>query len=39
MNEVQRRVVAGAAEEMFGRGGKSAVANASGIEPQHGDQS
>lgn len=29
MNEVQRRVVAGAASEMFGRGGKSAVAAAS----------
>ena len=31
MNEVQRRVVAGAAAEMFGRGGKSAVATASGM--------
>jgi hypothetical protein len=31
MNEVQRRVVAGAAAEMFGRGGKNAVANASGM--------
>ena len=31
MNEVQRRVVAGAAAEMFGRGGKSAVALASGM--------
>ena len=31
MNEVQRRVVAGAAAEMFGRGGKSAVAVASGM--------
>jgi hypothetical protein len=31
MNEVQRRVVAGAASEMFGRGGKSAVATASGM--------
>jgi transposase len=31
MNEVQRRVVAGAAAEMFGRGGKTAVANASGM--------
>jgi transposase len=31
MNEVQRRVVAGAAAEMFGCGGKSAVANASGM--------
>ncbi len=29
MNEVQRRVVAGAAAEMLGRGGKSAVADAS----------
>ena len=31
MNELQRRVVAGAAAEMFGRGGKSAVAHASGM--------
>jgi transposase len=31
LNEVQRRVVAGAAAEMFGRGGKTAVANASGM--------
>ncbi len=31
MNEVQRRVVAGAAAEMLGRGGKSAVASASGM--------
>jgi Rhodopirellula transposase DDE domain len=31
MNEVQRRVVAGAAAEMFGHGGKTAVANASGM--------
>jgi len=31
MNEVQRRVVAGAAAEMFGRGGKTAVATASGM--------
>jgi transposase len=31
MNELQRRVVAGAAAEMFGRGGKTAVANASGM--------
>src|SRR5680860_1214248 len=31
MNEVQRRVVAGAAAEMFGRGGKTAVAAASGL--------
>jgi hypothetical protein len=31
MNEVQRRVVAGAAAEMFGRGGKSWVADASGM--------
>jgi len=31
MNEVQRRVVAGAAAEMFGRGGKTAVALASGM--------
>src|SRR5438477_3311223 len=31
MNEVQRRVVAGAASEMLGRGGKSAVAAASGM--------
>lgn len=31
MNEVQRRVVAGAAAEMFGRGGKAAVATASGM--------
>ena len=31
MNEVQRRVVAGAAAEMLGRGGKTAVANASGF--------
>jgi hypothetical protein len=31
MNEVQRRVVAGAASEMLGRGGKTAVAAASGM--------
>jgi hypothetical protein len=31
MNEVQRRVVAGATAEMLGRGGKSAVAAASGM--------
>ncbi len=31
MNEVQRRVVAGAAAEMLGRGGKTAVAEASGM--------
>jgi transposase len=31
LNEVQRRVVAGAAAEMLGRGGKSAVAAASGM--------
>ena len=31
LNEVQRRVVAGAASEMFGRGGKSWVAEASGM--------
>ena len=31
MNEVQRRVVAGAVAEMLGRGGKSAVASASGM--------
>lgn len=31
MNEVQRRVVAGATAEMLGRGGKSAVALASGL--------
>jgi hypothetical protein len=31
MNEVQRRVVAGAASEMLGRGGKTAVATASGV--------
>jgi hypothetical protein len=31
MNEVQRRVVAGATAEMLGRGGKSAVASASGM--------
>jgi transposase len=31
MNEVQRRVVAGAASEMLGRGGKTAVAVASGL--------
>jgi Rhodopirellula transposase DDE domain len=31
MNEVQRRVVAGAFAEMLGRGGKTAVANASGM--------
>ena len=31
MNEVQRRGVAGAASEMFGRGGKTAVAVASGM--------
>ncbi len=30
LNEVQRRVVAGAAAEMLGRGGKTAVAGASG---------
>src|SRR5579863_5181477 len=31
MNEVQRRVVAGAAAEMLGRGGKTVVAEASGM--------
>jgi hypothetical protein len=31
MNEVQRRVVAGAASEMLGRGGKTAVATASAM--------
>ena len=31
MNEVQRRVVAGATSEMLGRGGKTAVATASGM--------
>lgn len=31
MNELQRRVVAGAAAEMLGRGGKSQVATASGM--------
>jgi transposase len=31
LNELQRRVVAGAMAEMFGRGGKSAVAEASGM--------
>ncbi len=31
MNELQRRVVAGAASEMLGRGGKTAVAVASGM--------
>ena len=31
MNEVQRRVVAGAMAEMLGHGGKTAVANASGM--------
>jgi transposase len=31
VNERQRRVVAGAAAEMFGRGGKTAVATASGM--------
>jgi hypothetical protein len=31
MNELQRRVVAGAMAEMLGRGGKSAVAEASGM--------
>ncbi len=31
MNELQRRVVAGAAVGMFGRGGKTAVATASGM--------
>jgi hypothetical protein len=31
MNEVQRRVVAGAVSEMLGRGGKTAVAEASGM--------
>jgi len=31
LNEVQRRVVAGAESEMFGRGGKSWVAEASGM--------
>jgi hypothetical protein len=31
MNEVQRLVVAGAASEMFGWGGKTAVASASGM--------
>ena len=33
MNEVQRRVVAGAASEMLGRGGKTAVATVSGMSP------
>ena len=31
MNEMQRRVLAGAAAEMLGRGGKTAVASASGM--------
>src|SRR3954451_14569847 len=31
MNELQRRVVAGAAAEVLGRGGKTAVAAASGM--------
>jgi hypothetical protein len=31
MNELQRRVVAGAAAAMLGRGGKTAVATASGM--------
>ena len=31
MNELQRRVVAGAVAEMLGRGGKTAVAAASGM--------
>ena len=31
MNELQRRVVAGASAEMLGRGGKSAVAETSGM--------
>ena len=31
MNELQRRVVAGATAELLGRGGKSAVALASGL--------
>jgi Rhodopirellula transposase DDE domain len=31
LNELQRRVVAGASAEMFGRGGKTAVATASGM--------
>src|SRR5215207_2978088 len=31
MNEVQRRVVVGGASEMLGRGGKTAVATASGV--------
>ena len=31
LNELQRRVVAGATAEMFGRGGKTAVATASGM--------
>jgi hypothetical protein len=31
LNELQRRVVAGASAQMFGRGGKSAVATASGM--------
>jgi hypothetical protein len=31
MNERQRRVVAGASAQMFGRGGKTAVAEASGM--------
>ncbi|MHB1777546.1 MAG: hypothetical protein ACYCU7_16375 [Acidimicrobiales bacterium] len=31
LNEVQRRVATGAAAEMFGRGGESAVAHASGM--------
>jgi hypothetical protein len=31
LNELQRRVVAGASAEMLGRGGKTAVAAASGM--------
>ena len=31
LNELQRRVLAGAAAEMFGRGGRTAVASASGM--------
>lgn len=31
MNEVQRRVVSGGMSEMLGRGGKTAVAEASGM--------
>jgi hypothetical protein len=31
MNELQRRVVAGASAEMLGRGGKTAVAETSGM--------